>query len=267
MSTVTIFTSMTNPEERRDPWKQALNCYEDLADEVNIIGQNFPEEFKWDYFGKIFQNAFDSSKGDWIFRMDVDYFFHEKDIPKIKRYLTKYSTSPAIAFPQYQIFTPDRYQLKTKICLALNKKKFPEIKLNGGGDLVLPTLNGKLIKVPDVPNIKIPIYQYDSTFRTKEIIAKDRARFARAWERQFGNFGNRGGGTPELAFDAWFSMIKERYPKHTFKMKMSDHPKYMATELKKLKEGQFGFDAFGLKQNTKRPLINYLRGYKDKYFN
>ena len=58
MSTVTIFTSMTNPEERRDPWKQALNCYEDLADEVNIIGQNFPEEFKWDYFGKIFQDAF-----------------------------------------------------------------------------------------------------------------------------------------------------------------------------------------------------------------
>ena len=78
MSTVTIFTSMTNPEERRDPWKQALNCYEDLADEVNIIGQNFPEEFKWDYFGKIFQDVFDSSKGDWIFRMDVDYFFHER---------------------------------------------------------------------------------------------------------------------------------------------------------------------------------------------
>ena len=62
-------------------------------------------------------------------------------------------------------------------------------------------------------------------------------------------------------------MIKERYPKHTFKMKMRDHPKYMAPELGKLKEGQFGFDAFGLKQNTKRPFINYLRGYKEKYLN
>ena len=267
MSTISIFTSMTNPDERKDPWEQALSCYQDLADDVITIGKDFPDEFKWDYFGEIFQDAFNHSKGDWVFRMDVDYFFHEKDIPNIKRLLKKYSTAPAIAFPQYQFFTPDRYQLKTKICLALNKKEFPEIKLNGGGDLVLPTLNGKLIEVSDVPNVKIPIYQYDSTFRTKEIIAKDRARFARAWERQFGNFGNRGGGTPELAFDAWFSMIKERYPKHTFKMKMSDHPKYMATELKKLKEGQFGFDAFGLKQNTKRPLINYLRGYKDKYFN
>ena len=36
MSTVTVFTSMTNPDERKDPWKQALNCYEDLADEINI---------------------------------------------------------------------------------------------------------------------------------------------------------------------------------------------------------------------------------------
>ena len=38
----------------------------------------------------------------------------------------------------------------------------------------------------------------------------------------------------------------------------------MVPELEKLKEGQFGFDAFGLKQNTKRPFINYLRGYKEK---
>ena len=41
MSTVTIFTSMTNPDERKDPWKQALNCYEDLADEVNIMAKIF----------------------------------------------------------------------------------------------------------------------------------------------------------------------------------------------------------------------------------
>ena len=35
---ISIFTSMTNPEERQDPWKEALNCYEDFAGEV-ITGQ------------------------------------------------------------------------------------------------------------------------------------------------------------------------------------------------------------------------------------
>ena len=43
---------------------------------------------------------------------------------------------------------------------------FPNIKLNGGGDLTLPTLNGNLIRVSDVPNINVPIYQYESTFKT-----------------------------------------------------------------------------------------------------
>ena len=25
---ISIFTSMTNPEERQDPWKEAIQCYE-----------------------------------------------------------------------------------------------------------------------------------------------------------------------------------------------------------------------------------------------
>ena len=262
---ITIFTSMTNPEERKDPWQEALDCYEELADEVLIIGDDFPEEFKWDYFGKIFQKAFDESEGDWVFRMDLDYFFHEEDIQEIRELLNKHSEYPAIAFPQYQFFTPDRYQLKTKICLALNKKNFPNIKLDGGGDLVLPTMNNKLINVADVPNSKIPIYQYDSTFRTKEIISNDRARFARAWFRQFGDYGNRGGPTPEEAFKAWYKMIEERYPKHTFRLNKDKHPIFMKERLKTLEKGQFGFDAFGLKGNTDRHVKHYLRGYRDKY--
>ena len=46
--------------------------------------------------------------------------------------------------------------------------------------------------------------------RTKEIIAEDRARFARAWNRRFNNW-EKGKGTPEKAFNAWLKMIKKRY--------------------------------------------------------
>ena len=72
----------------------------------------------------------------------------------------------------------------------LNKKKFPEIKLNGGTDRMLATLKGELLTYKNVPQVKIPIWQYDSMFRTKKIIAEDRARFARAWYRTFNNYGN-----------------------------------------------------------------------------
>ena len=36
---ISIFTSMTNPELRMDPWKEALSCYEDFADEVVTVGK------------------------------------------------------------------------------------------------------------------------------------------------------------------------------------------------------------------------------------
>tara|TARA_Y100000816_G_scaffold64403_1_gene42660 strand:- start:1294 stop:2091 length:798 start_codon:yes stop_codon:yes gene_type:complete len=263
---ISVFTSMTNPEKRNDPWIEAIKCYEDLGDELIIVGEDWPYDFKWDYIGKTFQKGFDQCSGDWVIRMDLDYFFKKSDMKKIRDFLSENNDAPAVAFPQYQIFTSDRYQLKTKLCLAVNKAKFPEIKLNGGGDLCQPTLNGKQLLHKNVPNLNVPIYQYDSFFRTKEIISEDRARFARAWFSFFNSWDDRGGPTPEKAFEAWFDMIKKRYSFHVLKLKINDHPVFIRERLDSIEKNQFGFDAFGLKQEIKRKPKHYFTGYKQKYF-
>ena len=77
--------------------------------------------------------------------MDIDYFFHERDINKLLNILKKYENSPVIFFPQYQFFTPNRFHLKTRLGIAVNKKRFPNIKFNGGGDLCLPTIDDKIL--------------------------------------------------------------------------------------------------------------------------
>ena len=264
---ISIFTSMTNPEERMDPWKEALNCYEDLADEVITVGENWPQEFSWDYIGKTFHEGFVKSSGDWVIRMDLDYFFHEKNLKRISDTLRENSEQPAVAFPQYQIFTPDRYQIKTKLCIALNKKRYPNIILNGGGDLVQPTLDNKQIKFTDVPLVNIPIWQYDSSFRTKEVISKDRARFARAWFDHFENWSDRGGGSSSEAFDAWYKMVEKRYKKHVNKLRIKSHPKYIREKLLSLQDDQFGHSAFGLKFTTKRNIEDYVISYKNRAVN
>ena len=41
------------PEERMDPWKESLACYEDFADEVIVVGENFKNEFTWSDIGKM----------------------------------------------------------------------------------------------------------------------------------------------------------------------------------------------------------------------
>jgi len=265
MNSISVFTTMTKPKERQDPYLEAINCYEELGDELVIVGDDWPDEFKWDHIGKTFQKGFDECSGDWVIRMDLDYFFHEKDLNDIKNFLNSNTEQPAVAFPQYQFFTPDRFQVKTKICVALNKKAFPDIKLNGGGDLCLPTLNNEIILNVSVPQARYPIYQYDSMFRSKEIIKKDRGRFARAWFRQFNDWGDRGGESDEEAFNAWFQMVKSRYKLHTNRIRMESHPEYIKDKIKNLNQEQFGYDAFGLKNNTKRKIQDYLKGYKNRY--
>jgi hypothetical protein len=267
MNSLSIFTSMTNPEARNDPWKEALSCYESLADEVVIVGKDWPYDFSWDFIGKTFQKGFDECNSDWVIRMDIDYFFHENDFYKIRNALEKYKEYPMISFPQYQFFSYDRYQIKTRIGLAFNKKKFPNIKLNSGGDLTLASLNNKLIDPKSVPNLFVPVYQYDSVFRTKEILLEDRFRFAKAWYEYFDDYGGRGGDSKERAFESWYQMVLERYPKHSFKINLEEHPKFIQTKLSNIQKDQFGFDLFGLKEKTAFPFKYKLKGLKEKYIN
>ena len=261
---ISIFTTMTNPEERMDPWKEAINCYENYADEVVIVGDDFKEEFTWSDIGKMFTKGLQKATGDWVIWMDIDNIFHEKDFEKLTKSIYDNKSAPSIAFPKMQIFTPDRFAIKSIICRAFNKKDFPNITLNGGGDLCLPTLNGKLIKPGDVPKTKVPIWNYDTVFRTKELIGHDRARYARAWKREFGDIGDRGVETSEEAFIAWYEMIKKRYKKHIHKLDIGDHPKFIINKLSNLDDNQFGYDGFGMKDNIKPDFIDYLFGYKDK---
>ena len=58
-------------------------------------------------------------------------------------------------------------------------------------------------------------------------------------------------------------MIEDRYKKHTLKLKLDDHPEYIIEKIKNLEKKQFGYDAFGLKDNIKRSSIDYLKNYKN----
>lgn len=261
---LSIFTHMTNPEERMDPWKEALNCYRYFADEVVIVGKEWPYEFKWDLIGKTFQEGFDKSNGDWVINMPTDMFFHENSKDKLLSALDKFNDSPAICVPKFKFFNPYRYEFKNFEILIVNKKKFPNLKFDGGLDLCLPTINNKLINYKSIPIVNIPIWNYDTTFRTKEIIAEDRARFARAWFKQFNDWGDRGGSSSNEAFEAWFKMVESRLSRHLGKVDLQLHPKFIIEKLERLNKNQFGYDCFGLLDKTKPNLKTYANYLKLK---
>ena len=247
---LSIYTHMTNPEERMDPWKEALDCYSYFSDDVFTVGDDWEEEFKWNKIGEVFQQGFDLAEGDWVLNIALDMFLHEKHKDKLLYLLKKNEDEPALALPKLKFYDPYRYQIMNFETILLNKKKFKDIKLNGGRDMCIPTLNGVLLEMPNVKFLKIPLFNYDTTFRTKDVIAHDRARFARAWNREFNSYGDRGGGTPEEAFSAWYSMIKERYKNHTNSFDINDHPMFIKNKLMNLDEDRFGFDLFGIKERS-----------------
>ena len=86
--------------------KEALDCYSDISDEVIIVGENWPIEFKWDQIGKIFQEGFNKSTGDWVFKNGHRLFFHENDIPLIKKELEKFKKYPIVSFVQHSSLHP-----------------------------------------------------------------------------------------------------------------------------------------------------------------
>ncbi len=255
---------MTDPEYRRDPWKEALNCYSDISEEVVTVGQSWEKEFKWSKIGKVFQEGFAESKGNWVLHLAVDMFIHQDDIKKVYDCINKNPDIPALTLPKYKFFEPGRYEIKSFETVLLNKKKFPNIKFNGGGDKCLPTINNKVLNQINTKILNVPIWNYDSTFRTKEIIAEDRARFARAWFREFDNYGDRGGPSEDEAFHAWYEMVKLRYPFHANKVSLDKHPKYILDKLINIEDFEFGSNLFGLKNKVRFPFSNKLQQKKIK---
>jgi len=264
---ISIISTMTNPEKRMDPWKESLNFYNDFADEVIITGEDWKEEFSWEYIGETYQEAFDKTTGDWVLSMALDMFIHESYKNKLRESLEKFKEFPAVSFPKYQFFVPTKYHLKSRLVVAYNKKMHPNLNVRGGSDLCIPNIGKKVLNYKNVPAVNIPIFQYESMFRTKDVIQHDRARFARAWNRCFGNFGDRGGPTEKEAFDAWINDITKKIKLHTHDFKVENHPKYIIEKIENITENMFGKSAFGLDSNKRKNYHTHLKNIVEKELN
>lgn len=258
---LSIFTTATAPQKRGDNSKEAFKCYMDLADELvivdgktgaipiyreekKVIPSHWPKEFSWEFIGQQFQRGYEESTGDWVIHMDLDFFFHEKDFGRIRQALKDYPTAPAVSFYKWQFVLPDRYNLKSRLVLAVNKKAFGDrIKFNGGGDLCQPTLDGKDLNLDEIPQAGVPFYNYEKLSKTEAQIRDDIGRMERAYQKHFGkSLYSRHNEDP---YEGWLEMAIGRFQKPSEKIPLEAHPKYIQETIKNLKPEQFGYDGFG----------------------
>lgn len=262
---LSLFTTITRPGKRGDNAQDAMRCYKDLADEVVVIDgghwgtmkedqgkvrhvrSEWPNEFSWEFIGQQFQRGYQACTGDWVIHADLDFIFHEKDFEDIRNVLEQHNDLPALSFYKYQFVLPDRYNLKSRLVVAVNKGKYGDrIRFDSGGDLAQPSLDGRYINPDQVPEAKIGFYNYEKMLKTKEQIADDQGRMERAWFRHFGKYQMGSDGTNEGALQRWLEAQQGKFNKPQKKIELSEHPKYVQETIKNLKPHQWGYNGFGL---------------------
>ncbi len=271
---LSIFTTVTRPGRRGDNARDAIACYKDLADEVVIIdgGQSvlfnpegnirnyyykWPEEFNWSFIGQQFQRGYEKCTGDWVIHADIDFIFHEKDFAAIRKACEDHQNAPALSFWKYQFIQPDRYNLKSRLVIAVNKKKYGDrIKFNSGGDFCQPSLDGRYIRPDEVPEAKVPLYNYERLIKTKTQIKNDAERMDKAYFRHFGR--NLYSNKDRTAYKGIVDMMLGRYDKPQKEIPLTDHPIYVQKTILNLKPDQWGYSGFG-----KLPVNNYMKGNQD----
>jgi len=245
---LSIFTTKTNPTERGDTYDEASLCYQSLADEViEIDGQKtWPKEFEWPLIGEHFQKGYEAATGDWVIHADLDFIFHERDFENIIKAMQKNKDEPALSFWKYQFILPDRYNLKSRLVIAINKGKYGDrIRLDSGGDLCQPSLDGSYIKPESVPEARVPFYNYEKLLKTKSQLAEDCGRMERAYNRHFGKYQMGSDGTDASAYNAWLEMTLGRFQKPQESIPLTDHPRYIQETIKNLKPENWGYDGHG----------------------
>lgn len=257
---LSIFTTITNPEKRGDDWRDALKCYTELADEVVVVDgspslitvfpgtkqiwSKWPYKFDWPFIGEQFQRGYEACTGDWVIHMDIDWILHENDFQRIRETLLMYDDHPAVSFWKYQFILPDRFNIKSRPVVAVNKGRFGNrIKFNSGGDLCQPSLDGKYISADDVPESRIALYNYEKMTKNKSQIRDDAERMEDAYFRYFGErLYTHDGRTP---YEGITDMLVRRFNKPQRPINIEDHPLVVQDTIRNLMPNQWGYNGLG----------------------
>lgn len=265
---LSAFTTTTNPHKRGDLYKEFFWQHLDFVDEMvevqgsmpdvsealtygkwKTITNEWPREFSWEFIGQQFQRGYEACTGDWVIHMDLDFIIHENDFEALRQNLEVYNDEPAFSMLKRQFILPDRFNLKSRLVVAVNKGKFGDrIRFDSGGDLCQPSLDGRYIQPGSVPDVPIPIWNYEKLIKTEAQIKDDVGRMARAWKEHFGEY-KLGGPDDESAYAKWKKMVTGRFQKPQERVALESHPKYIQETIKSLQPEQWGYSGFGMEVN------------------
>jgi hypothetical protein len=154
----------------------------------------------------------------------------------------------------------NRFYQKGGIKMVINKKAAPNVVFGQDReqytDLCVPifwdneTRNefgipvGQVIPDSECGKTKVEFFNYDYTFKTQEVVAKEFLRFSMAHKRYFGT--TKWGNTEEEALQVFVRMMKARLDRCVYKFGPDQQPEEIQGALMRLTGEQFGKYGWGL---------------------
>lgn len=268
MISISSFICFTNPERRGDTYKECVQSALGFSDEVIIVDgfstdgslnwiraldnpkikivlMPWPEEFDWKQISKSFQYGYDNCTSDFVVHLDADFIIHERDYAALRKTCEENSEAVAFSLLKRQFILPDRFNLKSRLVVAVNKGKYGDkIRFDSGGDAAQPSYDSKCIEPGTVPDIKLNLWNYEKIRKTEAQIKDDVGRMSRAWNSHFGEY-RLGGPDNKSAYDEWLKMEVGRFGKPSEHIKLEEHPLVIQETIRNLKPEQFGWNGFG----------------------
>ncbi len=144
---ITALLTVTNPEERQDPWVACLRSVLAWADEVVIVnggkdlGLKFrsdeigrelyrikevmmpwPYEWSWEELPKHLNMGLQEATGDWVVRVDADYVFEEGTRAILDDELGRLGTTPVATMQKFSSVLWNKFYQKGSVKMVINKK-------------------------------------------------------------------------------------------------------------------------------------------------
>jgi len=170
---LSIITTITNPTLNQYAWREAIENYLELADEVivvnggkklihsllpknlfnnivsnklKIIDVPWPKQWHWSELPVHLNAGLEAATGDWVIKTDIDYFFHDKDFSSIRYALENPAKNYMVAsFVKRVIVNKHGLYRKVNLPIAINKAMVSDtikfgIDFNEKSDWCMPIL-------------------------------------------------------------------------------------------------------------------------------
>lgn len=293
---------ITNPAYRQDPWRehvrQMLLCF-DFA--IVVVGrredlQLFTDSYftqdelarthveylvwpqpEWSYEElakhlNVGLRIARSLEVDWVIKLDIDTFVHEKDRGQLRSKLAMFHNNDVIAatFEKYQFFKVDRAYEKGKVPLAINmghnvwygynKDKYtdlcqPILKEADFCDVVIGERavhfdipSGKTIPENRIQPIGVHVWNYDYSFKTEERMLELLYHFDRS-HAKFWGVGYSGRSldeiTPETAMQDYVNLVSGRVKKCIHMIPANEHPVMIRPRVEGIEPHEWGHSFCG----------------------